>query len=344
MNKAREFDNILDACLERILVKGETVEECLASYPEQAAELEPLLQTARLTKEATAIKPRPEFRDRARYQFQAAIREAEEKKARGFFNFGWQPRWATAVIVVVVLLLASSGTVAAASNSMPDEPLYQVKLATERVQMALTTSDIGKAELYVKLADKRVAEIASMAAKGKAEQVEQVAERLNGHLVAMANIAAPQRQERAMLQAPAPTLAPAPTPAPAPQAMEREEAVEEAPRPEEEKAPKAAVRQAPKAAPGPATKEAPKTAQRAAPGKPEIDARGMGGGGAEEESTAEVDKKARLKRTLSQHAAENPAALRKLLEEAPESVKAALLRAIAISDEAYRQALEALNN
>ena len=86
MKKAREFDNILDECLERVLIKGETVEQCLAQYPEHAAELEPLLRTALETKEAVAIKPRPEFRERASYQFQAALREMESKKSQGFLQ------------------------------------------------------------------------------------------------------------------------------------------------------------------------------------------------------------------------------------------------------------------
>ncbi|GAI42438.1 unnamed protein product, partial [marine sediment metagenome] len=43
MSKEKEFDNILDECLERLLVNGETIEQCLQSYPEQAANLKPLL-------------------------------------------------------------------------------------------------------------------------------------------------------------------------------------------------------------------------------------------------------------------------------------------------------------
>ncbi len=89
MKKAREFDNILDECLERILTKGETVEQCLASYPEHAAELEPLLRTSLVTKNALDIKPRPEFKERARYQFRAALQEMERKRERrSFFSAG----------------------------------------------------------------------------------------------------------------------------------------------------------------------------------------------------------------------------------------------------------------
>ena len=288
MKKAKEFDNILDECLERVLLKGETIEQCLAGQPEYAAELEPLLRTALDTKEATAIKPRSEFRERASYQFQAALREMEPQKARGFFS--WQPQWVTAVIVVVILLMAGSGTVVAAVDSLPGEPLYQVKLATESVRLALTPSALGKAELYVELADKRVAEMIELADEGKVEEVEQAAELLSTHLVAMADLdvygdeeelveGAPAFEaatpQAAVEGAPAPTSpqvmvdeAPEPTP---PQITVEEaivppqEAVEEAPMPvpESEPTPRAQVREVPKATPVPAPALEPAPAERA---------------------------------------------------------------------------------
>ena len=230
--KDKEFDNILDECLERILTRGETIEQCLESYPEQSAELEPLLQTALLTKRASAVKPRPEFRERARYQLRSALQEMEEKRERRPFFFGWQPRWATAVIVVLVFLLASGGTVAAAGNSMPDEPLYPVKLATETVRLTLTPSALGKAELYVKLVDKRVEEIIRMADKGKMKHVERTAQRLNTCLVMAANLAAPEAVPEEVL-APTPEAVPEEVPAPpvAEEPPEKEAGVVMAPAP-----------------------------------------------------------------------------------------------------------------
>ena len=230
--KDKEFDNILDECLERILTRGETIEQCLESYPEQSAELEPLLQTALLTKRASAIKPRPEFRERARYQLRSALQEMEEKRERRPFFFGWQPRWATAVIAVLVFLLASGGTVAAAGNSMPDEPLYPVKLATETVRLTLTPSALGKAELYVKLVDKRVEEIIKMADKGKMKHVERTAQRLNTCLVMAANLAAPEAVPEEVL-APTPEAVPEEVPAPpvAEEPPEKEAGVVMAPAP-----------------------------------------------------------------------------------------------------------------
>ena len=187
MKKSREFNDILDECLERLLVKGGTIEECLASYPELAAELEPLLQTAVAARKASVIQPRPEFRAKARYQLRSALQAMESRKSRPFF--GWQRRWVTAVTVVLVLLLTGGGTVAAASNSMPDGTLYPVKLATEQVWLALTPSSLGKAKVLTKLADRRVVEIIYMANKGNAQQIEVITQRLDKHLVTLVRLA-----------------------------------------------------------------------------------------------------------------------------------------------------------
>jgi hypothetical protein len=79
MKKQRVFDDVLNECVDRVL-KGVSVEACLRAFPEYAAELEPLLQTAVDTRKAAAVVPRPEFRQRAGYEFQAAIRDMRPLK------------------------------------------------------------------------------------------------------------------------------------------------------------------------------------------------------------------------------------------------------------------------
>ena len=204
MSKEKEFDNILDECLERLLVKGETIEQCLQSYPEQVANLKPLLQTALAARQAVAIQPRVEFKAQARYQFHSALQEWASRRRSPFLS--WFPRWATVVTIVLGVLMMGGGTIAAAGYSMPDSLLYPVKLATEQVQLVLTPSDIGKAELCAKLADRRVAEIIHMADKGDAQQVEAITQRLDERLVMLARLtSAPEVTEAPrVLEAPPP--------------------------------------------------------------------------------------------------------------------------------------------
>ncbi|TET16523.1 MAG: hypothetical protein E3J75_04920 [Dehalococcoidia bacterium] len=224
MKKNSEFENILDECLER-LAKGEGVEQCLQSYPEQAAQLEPLLRTAQVVRKASAILPRSEFKARARYEFRSAIQTATKRRLP---LFGLRPRRVMAVMIVSILLLAGGGTAAAASNSMPDSPLYPVKLATEQVQLTLTPSDMGKARLCAMLADRRVAEIIYMASKGNAQQVDVVAQRLDKRLALLARLVSVEKLEVPAVEsvpgAPTEELAP---PAPSEKARGRGGAVVE---------------------------------------------------------------------------------------------------------------------
>ncbi|MCD6453600.1 MAG: hypothetical protein J7K77_04880 [Dehalococcoidales bacterium] len=187
MKNNRELENILDDCLQR-LAEGESVEQCLKRYPEQTSQLGPLLGVAQAVGEASAIQPRPEFRSRARYEFRAALKVGGKRAPLRF-----RPRWVIALMTASILLLVGGGTAVAASNSMPDEPLYSVKLATERMQLAFTPSDIGKVKLSAMLADRRVAEIICMADKGDIWRVEITTRRLGRHLTALTQMVSTQQ-------------------------------------------------------------------------------------------------------------------------------------------------------
>jgi hypothetical protein len=221
MKTGKKFDNTLNECLERLLIKGETIEQCLQSYPEQAAELEPLLKTALVAQKASAIQPRADFKARARYQFHSALQEVAHRRSRPFW--GWLPQWATVVSLVLGLLMVGGGTVAAAGSSMPDSPLYPVKLTTEQMRLVLTPSQIGKERLCAELADRRVAEIVYMANKGDVRQVELITQRLDKRLGMLAILALAQKagSEPRMMTPPVPAPAPSeeappPTPTPSP--------------------------------------------------------------------------------------------------------------------------------
>lgn len=205
----KNFRDILDDCLERLMVKGETIEDCLSAYPQQTDELKPLLQTALDTRKVATIEPSPEFRARARYQFHTALQETVSRKS-GLFSF-WRLRWATVLTTVLVMLLASGGTVAAAGTSMPDSPLYPIKLAVEQWQIRLTFSDLGKANLYAQFADRRIMEIIYIAQKGDAALTEEVTQRLDNQLAMVATLASDKEKFSRFLTAEAGQLSPTET-------------------------------------------------------------------------------------------------------------------------------------
>jgi hypothetical protein len=180
---AEELESILNDCIDRLL-RGESLEQCLQRYPERAAELRPLLQVALAALRASAVEPRAEFKAQARYQMRSLLHARELKRQpKRLPLLRWLPRWAVIVIVAIfAFLVAGTGTVAAASDSLPGDTLYAVKLATERVQLAFTFSDTGKAKLEAKFAGRRAEEMARIADRDDPEKVEALLSRLEGNL------------------------------------------------------------------------------------------------------------------------------------------------------------------
>ena len=320
MKKMSEFENILDDCLER-LVGGETVERCLGSYPEQALELEPLLRTAQATREASAIAPRAEFRARARYEFRSALHDEMSRKKQP--RFVLRRGWVVALMVIGILLVSGGGTVLAAGDSMPDSPLYSVKLATERVQMALTPSPVGKAQLCAKQADRRVSELIYLASKGDTQQVEAATERLDERLTTLVILVSPQSEAVPVDEGPR-VFTEEPVPIPTAPASPATETIPVSPATETVPVPPTSP--ALEATPAPVYEEPPSEWL-------DDGASGSKGGNGEAE----------LKGTLTGYLETHPGALRNALDKVSPSVQAALLDAILISETAYREALAAMD-
>ncbi len=359
MNNTNRFDDILNSCLERVLA-GESIEACLKDYPEQACDLEPLLQTSASLKLACSITPAPEFKASAKREFVTALRQAKLEHTRQTPRWAfWGAKWAAVPMAILGVVLIGSGTVAAAGNSMPDQPLYPVKIATEKAMISMTRSDIGKAELYANLADKRIQEIVFMADQGKVDQVEAVTVQLNEYLTEVATIAQAhvQKSVTASLENPLPAAAPVAPPsnagraANAPAMTTAAATVTAAPVP----APRAVTpSQAPQFAPSatpksvtPRTQTADATAttgsgtfsanndnNRNTPTKTET---------ASKTPTAKTNEADKLKESLAKKALENPAALRAVLRRAPASLKPALQQAVDVADQRYREALKNLD-
>jgi hypothetical protein len=178
----RKLEDILDECLERML-KGESIEDCLNAYPEQASELEPLLKTSLdLMQRASTIQPSLEFKAKARSQLRAMLRARQEKEVKKAKIPIWRRKWAVAAATILVIVFCGVGTVAASANALPGESLYSVKLAAEQVRVTLAFSDMDKAKLHIQFAERRAAEIAEMAQQDKSDKIPELTERLDNHL------------------------------------------------------------------------------------------------------------------------------------------------------------------
>ncbi len=182
MNQQDQFNEILNQCLERLL-KGESINQILSEFPDQAQELQPLLRTASAARAFSEVQPRADFKARARYEFITAARELEtQPKGRFVFKWKWQPAWAISLAAVAVVVLSGGATVVASNSSMPGQSLYSVKLAFEKVQLAFTVSDLAETELNARFANNRAAEIEYLAVSGNTEQIQIASARLNSNL------------------------------------------------------------------------------------------------------------------------------------------------------------------
>ena len=184
MGKMKKED-ILANCIDEILAGKSTIEDCLARYPHLSDELRPLLKLA-LGIQPEEVTPSPEFKQRARKRLLEAMQPSvAPTEPRRLDIFGWLKPLArrTAVAIVVAALLVGGGATAyAAQGSMPDEVLYPMKIATEKVRLAVTPSEAGKAGLHIAFAERRVQEMAEMGRRGRVEEVTMLATALDYHL------------------------------------------------------------------------------------------------------------------------------------------------------------------
>ncbi len=177
-----KIEDILDECLERRF-GGESIDDCLAAYPEQASQLEPLVEAGwACRRNCAAIRPDAEFKARAEYELQAAFYANREEVARTVIIPIWRRGWAMAMAALLVVFVGGLGTAAASANAVPDEFLYPVKLAAEQVRVTLTWSDVDQARLHVEFAERRAYEMVEVARQGKADKVSMLADQVTRHL------------------------------------------------------------------------------------------------------------------------------------------------------------------
>ena len=103
MTMAKDFDRILDECIDR-MNRGERMEACLAEYPEHARQLEPLLRAVTQTKAVYSFSPTAEAKRAARQRFYAAL-DRQRQSSLWQKVFSRRLAWATLSSVLVVLLV-----------------------------------------------------------------------------------------------------------------------------------------------------------------------------------------------------------------------------------------------
>lgn len=109
---SKNFDEIFDECIDRIN-SGERPEQCLASHPEYAEELEPALRTLLDVRDAYSFVPSASAKMKAKRRFQAVLVKLEQGRVEQppalTRPFGWSWAWIAVAVVLVVAVIGYFG-------------------------------------------------------------------------------------------------------------------------------------------------------------------------------------------------------------------------------------------
>jgi hypothetical protein len=146
----RELTQSIRVCLAQ-LERGESVDACLAIYPERAAELEPLLLAAQQLRALRPLALPQSVRLRHSVMLSEALASARSPILWGIRRF------ALAGFAVLVACFVLAGTAVAASR--PGDPAYAWRVAVEQVPARLQPSASARADAELAVADRRLQDL-----------------------------------------------------------------------------------------------------------------------------------------------------------------------------------------
>jgi hypothetical protein len=145
-----DLETILDICLNQIEEGQVSVDECLARYPEHAAQLQPLLMAATRLARAREVVPSPSYRMRARSQLNVYMQQhPQHKRVSPVF-------WRVAISFATVMMLFLASGTAFAQQAVPGDTLYTWKLTSEHVWRLTSGDDLG---VDIALSQRRMREL-----------------------------------------------------------------------------------------------------------------------------------------------------------------------------------------
>jgi hypothetical protein len=145
-----ELETVLDICVSQIEDGDATVEECLALYPEQASQLEPLLKAAMKLSRAREVVPTPAYKARTRAKLSIYMQQNPQRKRVS--PILW--RMAIGVMTMLIVFLATGTSFA--QSALPGDQLYNWKLTSEDVWRMTSSDQLG---VDITLSNRRVNEL-----------------------------------------------------------------------------------------------------------------------------------------------------------------------------------------
>lgn len=145
-------------------------------------------------KSAPARDPRSAARGRAQFLAEAVSARSEQRHSM-WTIFQIKEKFAmnliVSMLVIVGLMFGGSAAVSAAQDDLPNQPLYQLKLMTEEVNLWRLSDPMAQIEMLMKQARTRTDEMAALVAQGivpSAELTVRSQERIQRALQLAANL------------------------------------------------------------------------------------------------------------------------------------------------------------
>ena len=143
----------LESCLDA-LARGDSLEACLARFPEQRRELEPLLRAAIQLQSFRTVTAPADFRLAARQRLLVQSTIPPRPRSAPWQQLGAAllaalrrplaaPTLMRVALLVIVVLAGASATSYAAQAALPGSPLYGAKRLGEQMQLHLATDPLA---------------------------------------------------------------------------------------------------------------------------------------------------------------------------------------------------------
>ena len=156
-----ELETILDVCVSQVEDGESDIEECLALYPEHAAQLEPLLKAATKLSRGREVVPNPSYRARTRAQLSIYMQQnPQRKRVSPIF-------WRVAIGAMTMLIVFLATGTSFAQSALPGDQLYDWKLTSENVWRITSADQLG---VDITLSNRRVSELVVVKDQVRREQ------------------------------------------------------------------------------------------------------------------------------------------------------------------------------
>lgn len=154
-----------------LMEQGLSVDDILARFPQQAADLRPFLMTAATLPGLAAQPTLAAERDSKQAFLAEADRLAAEPRRSRPTRGLLQRLLAPALAVLAVIFLGGAGLARASTAAVPGDALYQTKLLIEEARINLTGDPERAAELRRRFSQERIDEIERLLAGGREAEV-----------------------------------------------------------------------------------------------------------------------------------------------------------------------------